>query len=182
VVRGGCAGEGFRGEDVVGDGGERVVFQKRDVLEGGGLEDEAWSVRGEDVIEEGGISGAAENGRDGGGRRGQVALQGVEIALGRFEQDEHGWSERGETQREGRADGAARAGDEDGLASECGESLRRRGGQARTREEAAPVEGLEGRNHRRSINWDGMRARAGPKGRSSGRCGLTGRSHTLNGV
>jgi len=67
AMRGGDAGQRLRGEDVVGDGGERMLLHQRNVLEGRGVEDEARCVRGEDVFEERGVTCAAEDAGDRGG-------------------------------------------------------------------------------------------------------------------
>ena len=56
-----AADEGLRAEDVVGDGGEGLLFQQRDVLEGGGVKDDARRMRGEDFVEQGAVGDAAED-------------------------------------------------------------------------------------------------------------------------
>jgi len=51
TVGGGGHGECFGGEDVVSDGGEGLFFHEGNVLEGGGVEDDAGAVGGEDVLD-----------------------------------------------------------------------------------------------------------------------------------
>jgi len=155
VMRGGGAGEGFCGEDVVGDGGERMLLHQRDVLECCGVEDDGRGMRGEDVFEKRGVGGAAEDGCDRGGW-GEFGGEGVEVALRGLKQGQVMRVESGQAMREGGADGAAGAGNEDGLAREGSESLGPWRWQRRTGEEAVPVDVGEGGDHRRSINWARM--------------------------
>ena len=158
--RSGGAGEDFCGEDVVGDGGERVLFHERNVLEGGGMEDEARGVDGEDVFKQRGIAGTAEEVRNGWGLR-DFGGEGEEIAFGSFQQNEV-CIQGGKPPGESDANGASSAGDEDGLTGQDGKLFWWWRGQRSTGEEGLPVDVLEGRNHFSSINCHCMeRALAG---------------------
>jgi len=154
AVGGGCHGEGFRGEDVVGDGGEGLLFHEGHVLEGGGVEDDAGTMRGKDVFNEGHVSSAAEDWSHeaGGSSCSPCAVEGVEMAFRGLEKEQGRRGDNGKAQCEGGADGAACAGDEDGLAVEGVEDLDFRGRQPGAGEKAAPVDGFEGRDHWMSIN------------------------------
>ena len=120
AVGGSGHGQGFRGEDVVGDGGEGLLFHERNVLEGGGVEDDAGTVSGKDVFDECDVGRVTENGchEAGGSGFSPGAVEGVEMAFRGLEEEQGRWCEHGKAQCEGGADGAARAGDENGLAVE----------------------------------------------------------------
>ena len=79
------------------------------------MKDDLRAVDGEDFVEGGCVSGGGEDGRV---RRGEVAIDCVEVLLGCFEkQDLHGVS-RCDSMREGGADGASGSGDEDALTAD----------------------------------------------------------------
>ena len=60
AVREGRCDERFGGEDVVGDGGQGLLFDEGNVLEGSGVEDEARAVKREDLVEESAVRDVAE--------------------------------------------------------------------------------------------------------------------------
>ena len=184
AVGGGSHGQGFRGEDVVGDGGEGLFFHERNVLVGGGVEDDAGTVRGEDVFDECHIGGAAKDGRHEarGSGCGPGAVEGVEMAFRGLEKEQGRRGKDGEAQGEGGADGAACAGDEDGLAVEGVEDLDVRRRQPGAGEKAAPVDGFEGWEHRMSINCLQFLHAMASKRPTNRRCRGSGGSHTLDGA
>jgi hypothetical protein len=109
--------ERFSGEDIVGDGGQGLFFNKRNVLVGGGVEDKVWAVEREDFVEETAIGGAAEIEIRAGGDGGEILLEIVEAVFRGFE--ENGVRpDRGQTESERRADGAPSACDEDWVLKE----------------------------------------------------------------
>ncbi len=117
MLSGGRCEERFGGEDVVSDGGQRLFFNERDVLVGGGVKYEARAVEREDLVEEGAIGDAAEVEDRVGGNAGKILLKIVEAVFGGFEEDDAG-AGGGKAESECGADGTACTGDEDGLLNE----------------------------------------------------------------
>ena len=161
-----------------------MLFHEWDVLVSGGVEDDAWGVRDEDVLDERGVGCVAEDGRHGAGEAGfaPLALEAVKMALGCLEEQQHGGDEDPDAKRQSGANGAARSGDEHGMAIECFEHFDGRRRQAWTSEKAAPVQVFERRNHRSSINWGANQTSWESIGPARQRCRRRVRSHTLDGV
>ena len=116
MVGGGSGDQRFGGEDVVGDGGQGLFFEEGNVFEGGGVKDEARTVQRKDLVEKRAVGDAAEieGWRAAIAEIGKVALKIVEVVFRRFKKNDVRACDC-ETECKRGADGAAGAGNEDGL-------------------------------------------------------------------
>ncbi len=60
TVSGGRCDKHLGGKDVVGDGGQGLLFDEGNMLVGSGVEDDARTVKREDLVEESAVGDAAE--------------------------------------------------------------------------------------------------------------------------
>ena len=148
VVIAGRCDEYLSGEEIVGDCGEGLFFDERNMLKGGGVKDESWIVERKDLVEKEAVGDAAKVEGRAVGDVGvcKVLLKIVEAAFRGFE--ENGARAGGpETERERGTDRASCAGDEDGVTYKEGDCIRRRRRERRTCKKSMPIDGLVRRDH-----------------------------------
>ena len=117
----GLLGQGAGGEGVVAQGLDGVALHHGDVLVGGGVEEEVGAFAGEELAHQGAVAAVGHDGEDRGVVAALVDEGGVDLVeggLGELDEDEALGAGGPDLAGELAADGAARAGDEDGLAAE----------------------------------------------------------------